>query len=60
MIANPRQGQPVPVWYAAQRRHWPRHSKGRGKPRNHGVRIGEKRYVVPCGNLRKATCNARK
>ena len=28
---------------------------GRRRPRNHGVRIDGKLYIVPCGNLRKCS-----
>lgn len=61
MIANPRVGQSVTVWYrktlAASR---PLHGKvgtvavaSRGKPRNHGVVIDGTFHVIPCGNLKE-------
>lgn len=62
MMANPRIGQWVQLWYGARWRPFcPYHgaigmvarvSRGRG-PRNHGVRVGGRFVVVPCGNLRK-------
>lgn len=62
MLLNPRIGQRVKIWYRqGVREHMPLHGKigqvlirSRGKPRNHGVEIGGKLYVVPCGNLMKA------
>lgn len=59
MVASPRPGQCVRVWYRVGVRDiMPLHGKtgtvvtrSRGKPRNHAVRIGGKVYVVPCGNL---------
>ena len=58
MIANP--GQRVQVWYRPSLRWLPHHGQvgvvvvaNRGHPRNHGVRIGRKTIIVPCGNLRK-------
>lgn len=60
MTANPRPGQRVQVWYRASLRWLPYHGQvgvvvvaSKGRPRNHGVRIGEREVVVPCGNLRK-------
>ena len=60
MIASPRIGQVVQVWYAKKRAHWPLHGKtgtvviaSRGRPRNHGVMANGELVVVPCGNLRK-------
>ena len=61
MIANPRIGQSVQVWYrAALRDAMPWHGcvgiieeVSHGKPRNHVVRIGGQRVIVPCGNLRE-------
>ena len=63
MMLNPRRNQRVQVWYRAKvRRHMPLHGKvgtivvcSRGKPRNHGVRIDGRVFVVPCGNLRKVS-----
>lgn len=60
MIASPHIGQIVQCWYAAKARAArPLHGKtgvveiaSRGRPRNHGVRIDGRLYVVPCGNLR--------
>lgn len=60
MIASPKLGQLVRIWYRPSNRHLPYHDKighvmvsGRGKPRNHliGV-IGGPDVVVPCGNLK--------
>ncbi len=61
MMLNPRKGQVVQVWYRAEvRGAMPLHGRvgmvvipSRGKPRNHGVEIDGRMYVVPCGNLRK-------
>lgn len=61
MLANPRPGQRVQVWYRRDRAAFmPLHGKlgsvvvvSRGKPRNHGVKVDGAVYVVPCGNLRK-------
>lgn len=61
MIASPRVGQLVQVWYrVGVRDHMPYHGRigkvvisCRGKPRNHGVRLDGRVVVVPCGNLRK-------
>ena len=61
MIVNPRYGHVVQVWYRASVRDiMPLHGKlggveivGRGRPRNHGVKIDGRGYVIPCGNLRK-------
>jgi hypothetical protein len=61
MMANPRVGQVVQVWYAKSYAHtMPLHGKvgtveivSKGKPRNHGVLIDGALWVVPCGNLRK-------
>lgn len=60
MLLNPRIGQRVQVWYresvraaaSADGRIGTVVVRSRGKPRNHGVQIGERMYVVPCGNLR--------
>lgn len=62
-MVHPKPGQTVQVWY--NRRiapTMPLHGKtgvvrivARGKgPRNHGVVIDGRLWVVPCGNLRKA------
>lgn len=62
MVANPRVGQVVQVWYREQLRDvMPYHGRigvveivCKGKPRSHGVRIdGAGVIAVPCGNLRK-------
>lgn len=60
MIANPRKGMTVQVWYnkrIAPEMHL--HGKtgtvtvvSKGKPRNHGVMIEGVLWCVPCGNLR--------
>lgn len=57
MLLNPRKGQRVRCWYAD--RSMPLHGRvgvvrvvSRGKPRNHGVIVDGRLYVVPCGNLR--------
>jgi len=62
MVLNPRQGQPVQVWYRGGLRDaMPLHGQvgevviiSHGKPRNHGVRIDGVLYAIPCGHLRKA------
>jgi len=61
MLASPKVGQTVQVWYAQKwRALMPYHGRmgtvvvsSRGKPRNHGVEIDGKLIIVPCGNLRK-------
>jgi hypothetical protein len=61
MIASPTIGQLVQVWYRdGMRDVMPHHGRvgpvtvvGRGKPRNHGVKIDGQTVIVPCGNLRK-------
>jgi hypothetical protein len=61
MLANPRLGQRVQVWYRRDRAAFmPLHGRegtvvvvSRGKPRNHGVEVDGVLYAVPCGNLRK-------
>jgi len=62
MMANPKPGQRVQVWYARRYAHtMPLHGKigtvkianRRGKPRNHGIEIDGVLWVIPCGNLRK-------
>jgi hypothetical protein len=59
LISHPRLGQRVQVWYAARHLPLPHHGAvgvveiaGKGRPRNHGVRIGGVLVVVPAGNLR--------
>ena len=60
MLSSPRLGQRVQVWYRSELRDaMPLHGLqgivevvGRGRPRNHGVRIGRELYTVPAGNLR--------
>lgn len=56
MIIAPRKGQAVIAWY--KNRDMPFHAKtgtviisGRGKPRNHLIKIGEKLICIPCGNI---------
>ncbi len=61
MLASPAINQKVMVWYnkkAAQ--YMPYHGQqgrvvvsGRGKPRNHLVKVDGQFVVVPCGNLNK-------
>lgn len=59
MISNPSIGQSVTIHYAAKARHArPLHGKtgvvviaSKGRPRNHGVLIDGRMYVVPAGNL---------
>lgn len=62
MIVNPRQNQTVQVWYNKRAAPMmPLHGKvgtvaianHKGKPRNHGVLIDGRLWIVPCGNLRK-------
>lgn len=59
MVASPRPGQRVRVWYRKEARGI-MHLHGKtgtivicshGRPRNHAVRIDGTVYVVPCGNL---------
>lgn len=65
MIVNPRIGQRVQIWYRAGLRDaMPLHGRvggvevrSRGRPRNHGGRVGGVLYVVPCGNLRVPGAN---
>lgn len=60
MIANPRPGRVVQIWYNQRvAPTMPLHGKigivaiaSRGKPRNHGVMVDGVLWVVPCGNLR--------
>ncbi len=60
MLTNPRVGSAVQIWYReALRGFMPLHGvtgivivPGRGRPRNHLVRIDEALIIVPCGNLR--------
>ncbi len=61
MLVYPQVGATVQVWYKRQLADWfPLHgkigtvlvvAKGKG-PRNHGILIDGKLWVVPCGNLR--------
>lgn len=62
MLTNPRPGDRVQLWYGERWRRACGHLHGRkgvveiasrGKPRNHGVRVGGELVVVPAGNLRK-------
>lgn len=65
MMLNPRKGQRVQCWYRKKVcRLFPLHGKvgtvvyaSRGKPRNHCVEVDGRRYVVPCGNLRRVSSN---
>jgi len=60
VLTNPKIGQEVQVWYrAGVRLVAPLHGKvgrvaerGRGRPRNHAVKIDGLTFIVPCGNLR--------
>lgn len=60
MLFSPRKNQRVQIWYRkALAGFMPFHGRigtvlasARGKPRNHVVLIGQKKVVVPCGNLR--------
>lgn len=61
MMANPKLGQRVQIWYAKRYAHtMPLHGKfgtvvvvSKGKPRNHGVAVDGVMYAIPCGNLNK-------
>ena len=61
MLANPRPGQRVRVWYGKRYAHtMPLHDRAgrvviasKGKPRNHLVIVDDRLFVIPCGNLRK-------
>lgn len=62
MMANPKVGQRVQVWYRKSLAlTMPLHGKvgtvevviPNKRVKNHGVRIDGKLYAVPCGNLRK-------
>ncbi len=61
MLVNPRLGERVRIHYAPQYGRWmPLQDRvgtvvilGRGKPRNHGVEVDGRLYVVPCGNLNR-------
>ncbi len=72
MISNPRPGQRVRLHYATKPArkgcptkadYMPHHGAlgrveiaGRGRPRNHGVRLDSGRFVVvPAGNLQRPT-----
>jgi hypothetical protein len=61
MIANPKLGQTVQIWYKKSLADWfPLHGKVGSvaivckarKCRNHGVLVDGKVYAIPCGNLR--------
>jgi hypothetical protein len=62
VIANPRPGARVVLWYAPRARPYFLHAAagvvvvaGKGRPRNHLVRLDSGALVVvPCGNLRGA------
>lgn len=58
MLANPKPGQKVQINY--KDKTMPLQGKkgevqivGKGKPRNHGIKIDGTLYVIPCGNLIK-------
>jgi len=61
MISSPRPNQPVQIHYRrAVAPHMPLHGRvgtvvipSRGRPRNHGVEVDGRLYVVLAGNLRK-------
>jgi hypothetical protein len=62
MLANPRIGQRVQVWYRKSlAAEMPLHGKvgtvairiPNGRIKNHGVVIDGKLYAIPCGNLRQ-------
>lgn len=61
MIASPRIGQQVQVWYrAGVREKMPHHGRVgiirvvcHGRPRNHGIELDGVVVPIPCGNLRK-------
>ncbi|HUX01534.1 MAG TPA: hypothetical protein VMY35_11200 [Phycisphaerae bacterium] len=67
MLTNPKPGSLAQVWYRqGVRQHMPLHGKvgevvavGQRRPRNHGVSIEGKVYVVPCGNLRRPESTGR-
>lgn len=67
MLANPRIGLRVQVWYGKRSRdHMPLHAEvvtvrgvARGRPRNIQVqRADGRRCIVPCGNIRKTESEA--
>lgn len=62
MVANPKLGQRVQVWYGKRYAHMmPLHAKlgtvvvvcKARKCRNHGVEVEGVMYAIPCGNLNK-------
>lgn len=61
MLANPRRGQIVKIWYGKKTRdQMTLHGKlgfveiiSTGKPKNHGVRVNGTLHVIPCGNINK-------
>jgi len=61
MVASPKPGQRVKIWYRKENRYLRYHASigtvlisGRGKPRNHLIGIGSgHKVVVPCGNLQR-------
>jgi hypothetical protein len=62
VLANPKLGQLVQIWYAKRYAHtMPLHGKigevvivcKARRCRNHGIEIDGQMYAVPCGNLRK-------
>lgn len=61
MLANPRLGTQVQIWYNKRIAPvMPLHGKigtvvivSKGRPRNHGVLVDGQMYVIPCGNINK-------
>jgi hypothetical protein len=61
VLSSPKKGDRVQAWYGPKFRDYsPIHGATgivevvcKGRPRNHGVRIKGKFYVIPAGNLRK-------
>lgn len=59
MLLNPKPGQYVRVWYGRKYAHlMPLHGRtgtvviiSAGRPRNHGILVDNRLYIVPCGNL---------
>ncbi len=59
MLANPKIGRIVKIWYRKSNRHLPYHGEkgkivvaSKGKPRNHLIEMASgATVVVPCGNL---------
>lgn len=63
MLANPKIGERVLIRYGKRvRADMPLHGltgivkiRSAGRPRNHGIEIDGRCYVVPCGNLQRAS-----